>query len=175
MASHAPRQLGRHDEAQTAAELAVQLDPQHPRWHQRVAHALLAAGRRPKDAVRAAQTAVRLAPDQAPCHVTYGSAAAAAGLRGTARRSFHTALRLDPVNVAARHELARLSLGTRNPFAAGELAAAAAGFAICTERQWWSDALRPPGRVRPLARFSQAPRCGTSQPIRLIFRRRCGV
>ena len=128
LASMALSHLGRHSDAVAAAERAVSCAPDDPVWHHRLAQTLLAGKIRPRDALRAAAQAVRLAPGHAPFHVTYGTAAAACRRRRDARRSLVTALELDPLNVAARHELARLAATGRGAYVVN-LAEAVTSFA----------------------------------------------
>jgi tetratricopeptide (TPR) repeat protein len=128
LASMALSHLGRHPDAVAAAERAVTCAPDDPVWHHRLAQTLLAGKIWPRDALRAAAQAIRLAPDHGPFYVTYGTAAAACRRRRDARRSLLTALELDPLNVAARHELARLTAAGRGAYVVN-LAEAVTGFA----------------------------------------------
>jgi tetratricopeptide (TPR) repeat protein len=120
--------LGRYAQAVAAARRAVQLAPGRPGSHDVLAVALLAAGAG-AEAVQAAGEAVRLDPGCPGLRVTLGSALAAAGRRDEALAVLRDALEMDPFDAVAQHELARITAGGRNPLAARELAAAAAGFA----------------------------------------------
>lgn len=127
--SMALSELGRHPEAQAAAHRAVASEPDNPFWHDRVAWSLLTADTDTRQAERAAETAVRLDPGFAHFHVTHGVALEALGRRKQAREALLTALRLEPDNAAAHHQLATLQLNGRNVFATGELAGSAETFA----------------------------------------------
>lgn len=127
MVSLALSACGRHDEAVLAAHRAVAYEPENPSWHDITACVLLAGDLRPEQAERAARKAVRLDPQHPPFHVTLGFALAAMGRRGPARESLRTALRLDPENEVAQHELAQLDAAVPSPLATGPLAQAAVG------------------------------------------------
>ncbi|WP_250009196.1 tetratricopeptide repeat protein [Actinoplanes sp. M2I2] len=107
----------------------VALEPHHFRGYEMLADVLNDSGEDPVEALTVAGVAVRLAPERAAAHVTLGTALAVAGRGREAREAFHTALRLDPDHAPAHNELARLNAQGRNPLAAGQLAAAASGFA----------------------------------------------
>jgi tetratricopeptide (TPR) repeat protein len=130
LTSWALTDLGQHQAAVSAAVRAVEAAPQEGRWHHLVAVALLHGDLRPQQAYTAAVTAVRLAPWEPAHHLTLGIASEVTGRWPAAREHYLQALRLDPNNPAAHHQLARSRLGRRGRrVSASSLAAAATGFA----------------------------------------------
>lgn len=116
LASRALTLLGRHEEAVTMAYRAVVVDPRNPRWHDRVAWALLAWDRQTADAEQAARTAIGLDPSEAHYYFTHGVALDAMGHTDQARQALIISLRLEPDNPVAQHRLAVLNgEATRSP------------------------------------------------------------
>jgi Flp pilus assembly protein TadD len=101
--------LGRHDEATAASATAVSLDP-HGAVSFIVHAAVLQQARALPAAADAARWAVALAPEEPTAHLIVAEVSTAQGDRATARAAYHEVLRLDPDNVAARHDLAVLDL-----------------------------------------------------------------
>jgi Flp pilus assembly protein TadD len=91
-----------------AARQALHLAPDNWRGHLSLVEALRRVDG--PSAYTAARRLVELAPQEPDAHIAYGSAAAAAGDRVTARRSFERALALDPSNATARNNLAVLDM-----------------------------------------------------------------
>jgi Flp pilus assembly protein TadD len=120
--------LHRHPEAVDAAYEAVRREPHHPHRHNRAAWALLGAGR-PAEAEAPAHRAVTLAPQHADFHITYAVVMKRLKREERARAALLEALRLEPDNSVARHELATLDVLHRNMFALGRLARGAEGLA----------------------------------------------
>jgi tetratricopeptide (TPR) repeat protein len=109
LASRALTLLGRHEEAVTMAYRAVVVEPRNPRWHDRVAWALLAWDRQIADAEQAARTAIGLDPAEAHYYFTHGVALDALGHTDQARQALIISLRLEPENPVAQHRLAVLN------------------------------------------------------------------
>jgi tetratricopeptide (TPR) repeat protein len=124
LASLALTGLKRHEEAVAAARRSIDLDPHNGARHHALVLALVQGRLRPQQAVAAATRAVQLAPDEPNHHFGLGLAHLATG-RGTARRHFLEALRLDPEHAGAHHALATERLG----FGGRALAEAANGYA----------------------------------------------
>lgn len=91
-----------------AARHALSLAPDNWRGHLSLVEALRRVDG--PQAYDAAGRLVELAPHEPDAHIAYGSAAAAAGERLLARRSFERALALDPRNATARNNLAVLDM-----------------------------------------------------------------
>jgi tetratricopeptide (TPR) repeat protein len=108
-ASRALTLMGRHEEAVTMAYRAVIVDPKNPRWHDRVAWALLAADRQIADAEQAARTAIGLDPNEAHYYFTHGVTLEALGHIDQARQALLVSLRMEPENPVAQHRLAVLN------------------------------------------------------------------
>ncbi|MGX6606668.1 tetratricopeptide repeat protein [Micromonosporaceae bacterium Da 78-11] len=121
--------LLRHDAAIHAAYQAVRLDPEFAFRHHVLARALIDAGGRTREAEQAALAAIRLNPHEALFRITYATVLKRMRRRGQARTALHDALAIEPDNAVARHELALLDVGMRNPFAFGRLARGATGLA----------------------------------------------
>jgi tetratricopeptide (TPR) repeat protein len=113
-ASRALSLLGRHEEAVTMAYRAVIAEPANPRWHDRVAWALLAADRQLADAEQAARTAIGLDPAEPHYYFTHGVALDALGHTDQARQALLISLRLEPENPVAQHRLATLDGAVRD-------------------------------------------------------------
>ena len=108
-ASRALSLLGRHEEAITMGFRAVIAEPQNPRWHDRVAWALLTADRQIADAEQAARTAIGLDPNEAHYYFTHGVTLEALGHLDQARQAMLISLRMEPENPVAQHRLAVLN------------------------------------------------------------------
>jgi tetratricopeptide (TPR) repeat protein len=108
-ASRALTLLGRHEEAIATAYRAVIADAQNPFWHDRVAWALLSAGRQFADAEQAARTAIGLDPNEAHYYFTHGVALESLGHLDQARQALLASLRMEPENPLAQHRLAVLN------------------------------------------------------------------
>jgi tetratricopeptide (TPR) repeat protein len=109
-ASIACSRRGRHREAISHAEAAIQLAPDDERGYAALARALL---REKRDLQRARQAAVRaivLAPRRAEPHLVFGMVSRAEGEDAAAEAAFRRALTLDPGNMAARNELDRMAV-----------------------------------------------------------------
>lgn len=125
LACHALQALGRNPEAYAAANEAVRLAPDNPLTHREVATAAIELAEQ-QPALRpiawqAAVHAVELDPDDADLHAVAGLVAMSNQHRRVARQAFLEALRRDPGNHMAHHNLAVLALGR------GRLAAATRG------------------------------------------------
>ncbi|BCJ44041.1 hypothetical protein GCM10010168_68440 [Actinoplanes ianthinogenes] len=119
--------LGRHDETISTAREAVARQPENPYRHNRLAWALLEQGTRSVEAEHAAREAVRLDQDEADFRITYAVVMKQLNLPKRAREALLDALKLDPENAVARHELAAFDVVQRNPFALSRLARGATG------------------------------------------------
>ncbi len=109
-ASLAASRRGLHREAIARAEEAIRLAPDDEHGFIALARALL---RTKRDLARARHAAVRaivLAPDEAEPHLVFGMVSRAEGEHAAAEAAFRRALQLDPGNVAAGNELARLNV-----------------------------------------------------------------
>lgn len=128
IASLAALRLGQAEEAEQRARDAVQADPFEWRALALLAQLLARSRSTVPEAKELVQRIVRLAPEEPGVHLTAGQVAEAGGNRDAAKEAFLEALRLEPENSAAQHELARLRLRRRanSPTA---LAESAAGFA----------------------------------------------
>jgi tetratricopeptide (TPR) repeat protein len=109
-ASIASSRRGLHRQAIAHAEEAVRLAPAEPAGFLALARALLRAKRDLCRARRSAIEAMVMAPDFAEAHLVFGMIAAAEREDAAAEAALRRALTLDPANVSARNELARLSL-----------------------------------------------------------------
>jgi tetratricopeptide (TPR) repeat protein len=127
--SRAMTGLNRHPEAVHLAQRAVQLEPANAYRHNRLAWALLEDGRRPVEAEHAARQAVTLDPQEADFRITYAMVMKQLSYHDRARDALRDALRLEPDNAVAQHELATLDVTHGNPFALGRLARGASGLA----------------------------------------------
>jgi Flp pilus assembly protein TadD len=107
-ASIAASRRGLHRDAIAHAEEAVRLAPGDHRGFVALARALLRSKRDLEQARRAAIRAMVIARDEAEPHLVFGMVARAEGEFAAAEASFRRATQLDPGNVAAHHELARL-------------------------------------------------------------------
>jgi tetratricopeptide (TPR) repeat protein len=115
-------QQGQFVAAVQAAQEAVRLEPAVWQTHYQLAAARYRVPRGARLALVDAQQALRLAPDQPSVHRLMGTILGSLRRTRAARGSFAQALRLDPHDAIARHELARLSLRR------GNLIGAARGF-----------------------------------------------
>jgi tetratricopeptide (TPR) repeat protein len=106
----AHRDLGNPIAAAQAARQSVSANPGNWQTHYLVAHIDLRTDNVGPDTRAAAEQARRLAPDQPDTHNIVGQVALAMHRSRRAVRSFEQALRLDPENALARHELARAHL-----------------------------------------------------------------
>ncbi|HST48318.1 tetratricopeptide repeat protein [Jatrophihabitans sp.] len=106
----AHRDLGHGFAAQQLSRHSVLINPGSWHTHLLVADTDLAAGAVTKHSMAAAEKARELAPNEPDTHIVVGQVALARGRRKRATTSLHQALRLDPENAAARHELARVRL-----------------------------------------------------------------
>jgi tetratricopeptide (TPR) repeat protein len=109
LASRGLTMLGRHEEAVTMAYRAVIAEPRNPRWHDRVAWALLSADRHTADAEQAARTAIGLDPTEAHYYYTHGVALESMGHVDQARQALLISLRMEPENPVTQHRLAVLN------------------------------------------------------------------
>lgn len=109
-ASIACSRRGRHREAIAHAEEAVRLAPTERSAFLALARALLRAKRDLERARRAAVRAIVIAPEESEPHLVFGMVAVAEGEPAAAEAAFRRAVALDPGNLAARNELARLEL-----------------------------------------------------------------
>jgi cytochrome c-type biogenesis protein CcmH/NrfG len=98
---------GRHDEAIRLAGRAVHADPRRAAGYDRLARALLGAGRF-ADAEEAVRTAAALQPGSPDRLLTLAAAQAGLGRRNQARRTLLAVLELDPRHAAAKQLLAGL-------------------------------------------------------------------
>jgi tetratricopeptide (TPR) repeat protein len=121
--------LDRHDEAVGTAVAALQREPENAYRHNRLAWALLGDGRRGIEAEQAARTAVHLDPQEADFRITYAMVMKQLDLADRARQALRDALKLEPDNAVAQHELATLDVSGRNPFALARLARGVSGLA----------------------------------------------
>ncbi|MET0417690.1 MAG: tetratricopeptide repeat protein [Actinoplanes sp.] len=121
--------LHRHGEAIRLATEAARLEPLNAYRHNRLAWALIGDGGRAADAEQSAREAIRLDPDEADFRITYAMVMKQLNYTDRARQALHDALRLEPGNAVAQHELATLDVTHRNPFALGRLARGASGLA----------------------------------------------
>jgi tetratricopeptide (TPR) repeat protein len=103
--------LKRHGEAVQAALTARSLQPQEPKIARTCARVLARAGRK-HEAYEAARQAVELEPGSSWSHLLVADTADELRDRTTARRAYEEALRLDPQNAMARHDLAVLDINT---------------------------------------------------------------
>jgi tetratricopeptide (TPR) repeat protein len=101
--------LDRPGEAMAASATAVSLDP-HGAASYIVYAAVLQQARSLPAAYDAARWAIALAPEEPTGHLILAEISNDLGDRKTARAAYHEVLRLDPENVAARHDLAVLDL-----------------------------------------------------------------
>lgn len=99
--------LERHDEAVERSERTVARDPDSAVAHAHHAFVLNRAGHHER-ALPVARQAVELEPEDADHHVLVGDIAADLKRWRVARRAYHEALRIDPTNFGARHNLATL-------------------------------------------------------------------
>lgn len=109
-ASIAASRRGLHRDAVTHADEAIRLAPDDHRGFVVLARALLRAKRDLEQARRIAVRAIVLAPDEAEPHVVFGMVSRAEGEDAAAEAAFRRGLQLDPANMAAHNELARLRL-----------------------------------------------------------------
>jgi tetratricopeptide (TPR) repeat protein len=104
------RNLGRFAESQSVARSSVLVSPANWQTHYMVACTDLWAQAVTDHSMAAAEKARELAPDEPRTHELVGQIALARGKSRRAVRSLEQALRLDPENSVARHELARAHL-----------------------------------------------------------------
>jgi Flp pilus assembly protein TadD len=109
-ASIACSRRGHHREAIAHAEQAVRLAPVNPRGFTALARALVRAKRDLERARHAAVRAIVIAPGEAESHLVFGIVARAEREDAAAEAAFRRALQLEPGNVSARNELARLTV-----------------------------------------------------------------
>ncbi len=109
-ASIAASRRGLHRDAIAHAEEAIRLADDDHRGFVALARALLRAKRDPEQARQVAVRAIVLAPDVAEPHLVFGMVSRAEGEDAAAEAAFRRALALDPGNMAAHNELARLRL-----------------------------------------------------------------
>jgi tetratricopeptide (TPR) repeat protein len=109
-ASIAASRRGLHRDAVTHAEEAIRLAPDDHRGFVALARALLRAKRDLEQARQVAVRAIVLAPDAAEAHLVFGMVSRAEGEDAAAEAAFRRVLQLDPGNMAAHNELARLRL-----------------------------------------------------------------
>jgi tetratricopeptide (TPR) repeat protein len=109
-ASIAASRRGLHREAIAHAEEAVRLDSDDHRGFVALARALLRAKRDLERARHVAVRAIVIAPDAPEPHLVFGMVSRAEGEDWAAEGAFRRVLQLDPGNIAARNELARLSV-----------------------------------------------------------------
>jgi hypothetical protein len=106
----AHRNLGNTSMAPWFARRSVLINPANWQTHYLVANTDLWAGDVGPHSMAAAEQARELAPDEPSTHNLIGQLALAMGRSRLATRSLEQALRLDPENSIARHELARAHL-----------------------------------------------------------------
>jgi tetratricopeptide (TPR) repeat protein len=106
--------LKRHDEAVQAASTAASLRPHDPKIARTRARVLAVSLRLP-EAYEAARHAVALDPGSSAAHLLLADIADDLRDRQTARLAYEEALRLDPENALARHDLAVLDINTGHP------------------------------------------------------------
>ena len=109
-ASIAASRRGLHREAIAHAEKAIRLAPHDHRGFVALARALLRAKRQLEQARHVAVRAIVLAHDEAEPHLVFGMVSRAEGEDAAAEAAFRRVLQLDPGNMAALNELARLNL-----------------------------------------------------------------
>jgi tetratricopeptide (TPR) repeat protein len=109
-ASIAASRRGLHREAIAHAEKAIRLAPDDYRGFVALARALLRAKRHLEQARHVAVRAIVLAHDEAEPYLVFGMVSRAEGEDAAAEAAFRRVLQLDPSNVAALNELARLKL-----------------------------------------------------------------
>jgi tetratricopeptide (TPR) repeat protein len=109
-ASIAASRRGLHREAIAYAEKAIRLAPDDHRGFVALARALLRAKRHLERARHVAVRAMVLAHDEAEPHLVFGMVSTAEGEDAAAEAAFRRVLQLDPGNMAALNELARLKL-----------------------------------------------------------------
>ena len=109
-ASIAASRRGLHREAIAHAEKAIRLAPDDHRGFVALARALLRAKRHLEQARHVAVRAIVLAHDEAEPHLVFGMVSRAEGEDAAAEAAFRRVLQLDPGNVAALNELARLKV-----------------------------------------------------------------
>lgn len=119
IAISAYRDLGRLEEALSAAEQAIAQQPAEPELHAARAKVLVALDR-PADALSAVARAVELAPDDPEFVVASGRIQRDLGNPDAARSAFEAALRMDPADVVAHFELGALLLTEYADFPAAE-------------------------------------------------------
>ena len=106
----AHRNLGHTYDAPRIARQSVLVNPANWQTHYLVANTDLWADAVGPYSMAAAERARELAPDEPSTHTMVGQIALAMGKSRLAVRSLEQALRLDPENTVARHELARAHL-----------------------------------------------------------------
>ena len=109
-ASIAASRRGLHRDAIAHAEDAVRLAPGDHRGFVVLARSLLRAKRDLARARRVAVQAIVRAPEEAEPHLVFGMVSRAEGEDAAAEAGFRRALQLEPTNMAARNELARLEV-----------------------------------------------------------------
>jgi len=109
-ASIAASRRGLHRDAIAHAEDAVRLAPGDHRGFVVLARSLLRAKRDLARARRVAVQAIVRAPEEAEPHLVFGMVSRAEGEYAAAEAGFRRALQLEPTNMAARNELARLEV-----------------------------------------------------------------
>jgi tetratricopeptide (TPR) repeat protein len=107
-ASIAASRRGLHRDAIAHAEEAIRLAPGDHRGFVALARALLRAKRELEQARHVAVRAIVIAPDQAEPHLVFGMVSRAEREFAAAEAAFGRVLQLDPGNMAAHNELARL-------------------------------------------------------------------
>lgn len=103
-------ELGRDDEARTAALRAVDLAPDNWLPYYLLGRALLLGSTEPSDILAAATTALSLAPNEFAAHELLGLAHDAAGDTEAAAAAYRAALAINPNSATARSNLARTDL-----------------------------------------------------------------
>lgn len=149
-ASIASSRRGLHRQAIAHAEEATRLAPTEPAGFLALARAILRAKRDLPRARLAAIRAMVLAPDHAEAHLVFGMVAAAEREHAAAEAALHRAVALDPANVSARNELARLSLrraAEAHPQRWGEAAIVTAAPSMAEAAPGSSRALDGVGRI----------------------------
>lgn len=121
-------QMGRSDEAVTAAREAVRLAPYEWVRHAQLAYALIDTRRGRREAVEAASRAVDMAPEQPHAHLALAAALGAVGRHRAGRAAAERALALDPTCSTAHDQHARGSVGRQLIARPATLARAAGGF-----------------------------------------------
>jgi tetratricopeptide (TPR) repeat protein len=106
----AHRNLGNNYDAHQLARRSVQISPGNWQTHFLVGNTDLWAREVGEGSMAAAEKARELAPDEPDTHNLVGQIALAMGKNRLAVRSLEQALRLDPENSVAQHELARAHL-----------------------------------------------------------------